>query len=85
VDDEVSAYRIIGIAARIAFEMGLHRYDNVRKTFKTKDDVQSALRLFWCTYVLDRRWSFGTGMPFAIQDADVDPKLPRPVGMNQTL
>lgn len=29
--------------------------------------------------MLDRRWSFGTGLPFAIQDADIDPLLPEPV------
>jgi hypothetical protein len=29
--------------------------------------------------VLDRRWSLGTGMPFALQDADLDHNLPKPV------
>lgn len=35
--------------------------------------------LFWAVYNLDRRWSFGTGMPFAMQDSDIDPLLPKPV------
>ena len=34
--------------------------------------------LFWSIYVLDRRWSFGTGMPFALQDSDIDPQLSKP-------
>lgn len=34
--------------------------------------------LFWAIYVLDRRWSFGTGMPFALQDSDIDPQVPKP-------
>jgi hypothetical protein len=34
--------------------------------------------LFWSIYVLDRRWSFGTGMPFALQDSDIDPLLQKP-------
>jgi hypothetical protein len=34
---------------------------------------------FWSVYCLDRRWSFGTGMPFALQDSDIDPNLPKPV------
>jgi hypothetical protein len=34
--------------------------------------------LFWCIYVLDRKWSFGTGLPFAIQDTDMDTNLPEP-------
>jgi hypothetical protein len=33
--------------------------------------------LFWAIYVLDRRWSFGIGMPFALNDLDIDPELPR--------
>lgn len=37
-----------------------------------------ASRLFWCIYVLDRKWSFGTGLPFAIQDSDMDTNLPEP-------
>jgi len=39
------------------------------------------IKLFWSIYVLDRRWSFGTGMPFALQDADIDPLLPEPVSV----
>lgn len=55
--------------------MGLHR----RETWLWSngifpgDLVRSwALRLFWCIYVLDREWSLGTGMPFALQDSDID-------------
>jgi len=44
------------------------------------EDRDSAMLLFWSIYSLDRRWSFGTGMPFALQDSDLDPQLPRPVG-----
>jgi hypothetical protein len=36
------------------------------------------LRLFWSIYILDMRWSFGTGMPFALEDTDIDPWLPEP-------
>lgn len=38
-----------------------------------------AIKLFWSIYVLDRRWGFGTGMPFTLQDDDIDPSLPEPV------
>ncbi|KAK6080069.1 fungal specific transcription factor domain-containing protein [Seiridium cupressi] len=37
-----------------------------------------AVRVFWCIYVLDRRWSFGTGLSFALIDRDLDPRLPEP-------
>jgi len=43
------------------------------------EDRDNAMLLFWSVYSLDRRWSFGTGMPFALQDSDLDPQLPRPV------
>ncbi|KAJ6781808.1 hypothetical protein PWT90_06440 [Aphanocladium album] len=39
---------------------------------------QNALNCFWSAYVLDRRWAFNTGLPYVIQDADIDPKLEYP-------
>ena len=77
-DEEVSAYRVIGLATRLCLEMGLHRRQNLSKLFSDEEEVRWAIRLFWSIYVLDRRWSFGTGMPFALQDGDIDPALPKP-------
>ncbi|KAE9372603.1 hypothetical protein N431DRAFT_439683 [Stipitochalara longipes BDJ] len=76
-DDEVLAWRTIGLAARIALEIGLHRKESLESNFPDAHAQHWALRLFWCIYVLDRRWSFGTGMPFALQDSDIDPELPQ--------
>lgn len=59
--------------------MGLHRREVLIKTFSNEEECAWAIKLFWSIYVLDRRWSFGTGMPFALQDADIDPLLPEPV------
>ena len=59
--------------------MGLHQYDTLTKSFSLETELAWAIRLFWSVYVLDRRWSFGMGMPFAIQDVDIDPALPQPV------
>lgn len=73
------AYRTIGVAARMCLEMGLHRRDALMKGFQTEEEALAANRVFWSVYSLDRRWSFGTGLPFAIQDEDVDPSLPEPV------
>lgn len=28
--------------------------------------------LYWCVYTLDRRWSFGTELPFAVHDTEID-------------
>lgn len=76
-DNEGTSWRIIGLTARLCIELGLHR----RETYEAMlDDSERSetLLLFWSIYVLDRRWSFGTGMPFALQDGDIDPHLPRP-------
>ena len=69
------------MAARGSMELGLHRQESWQKTggvFPGALEWMWASRLFWCIYVLDRKWSFGTGLPFAIQDYDMDTDLPEP-------
>jgi len=57
-------------------ELGLHR----GSTYKTFGPSKlEANMLFWCVYVLDRRWSFGTGLPFALPNDTIDPDLGKPV------
>jgi hypothetical protein len=70
---------MIGQVARMCIELGLHRREALFKSIPDPEERADAIRLFWSVYVLDRRWSFGTGLPFAIQDGDVDPTLPEPV------
>lgn len=80
-DDEVIAWRLTGMAARGSMELGLHRQESWQKAggaFPGALEWMWASRLFWCIYVLDRKWSFGTGLPFAIQDCDMDTDLPEP-------
>ncbi|KAL3466126.1 hypothetical protein BJX64DRAFT_296069 [Aspergillus heterothallicus] len=80
-DDEVISWRIIGMAVRGSMQLGLHRQETWLRTggvFPGDLAWTFASRLFWCIYVLDRKWSFGTGLPFAIQDADMDTDLPEP-------
>ncbi|KAH8727490.1 fungal-specific transcription factor domain-containing protein [Phaeosphaeriaceae sp. PMI808] len=77
-DDEALAWRIAGLAARHCLELGLHRRETYGTLFPDPEERAVAIRTFWCIYVLDRRWSFGTGMPFALQDADIDTNLPKP-------
>lgn len=78
-DEEVLAWRTIGFAGRAAIELGLHRREIYSTKFRNNDQRLWANRLFWCIYVLDRQWSFGTGRSFAIPDHDIDPDLPEPV------
>ncbi|KAK2753937.1 hypothetical protein FQN54_007296 [Arachnomyces sp. PD_36] len=77
-DDDAMAWRIAGLASRMCVEMGLHRRDALTKLFPDEGDRVAATRVFWSIYSLERRWSFGTGLPFVIQDADIDPSLPEP-------
>ncbi|KAF2746438.1 hypothetical protein M011DRAFT_445229 [Sporormia fimetaria CBS 119925] len=78
VDDEAFAWRLIGIAARHCLELGLHRRETYDTIFQDAKERAGAVKLFWSVYVLDRRWSFGMGMPFVLQEADIDQNLPRP-------
>lgn len=69
------------MAARGSMELGLHCQETWQKSggvFPGALEWMWASRLFWCIYVLDRKWSFGTGLPFAIQDSDMDTNLPEP-------
>ncbi|KAJ9217863.1 transcriptional regulator family: Fungal Specific TF [Paecilomyces variotii] len=79
-DDEIMAYRLIGMTARMCFEMGLHRRDAMLKSFPNEEQWTEVTKTFWSIYSLDRRWSFGTGLPFVFQDEDIDPNLPEPDG-----
>lgn len=73
------SYRFIGHATRMCLELGLHRRDGMFKVCPNEADVPSVVKLFWSVYSLDRRWSFGMGLPFIIQDEDIDASLPEPV------
>ncbi|KAK7408790.1 hypothetical protein QQX98_009034 [Neonectria punicea] len=48
------------------------------ENFKGHKERDLAIRTFWCVYVLDRRWSFGTSLSFSLIDRDIDPELPEP-------
>ncbi|KAI1848679.1 hypothetical protein JX266_005538 [Neoarthrinium moseri] len=77
-DEELLAYRSIGIAGRMVLEMGLHRRRSLQENYTGPEQRSQAIHLFWCIYVLDRRWSFGTGLSFVLVDRDMDPYLPEP-------
>ena len=55
--------------------MGLHRTDILEKHFSSNENCQTALRIFWSVFTLDRRSSLGLGVPFVIQDSFLDPVL----------
>ncbi|KAI0188128.1 fungal-specific transcription factor domain-containing protein [Xylaria flabelliformis] len=78
IDEDLLAWRTVGNAARMALEMGLHRRRSLMDNYKSSNQQAKATRIFWCLYALDRRWSFGTGLSFALVDRDIDPEIPEP-------
>ncbi|ETS86052.1 hypothetical protein PFICI_04077 [Pestalotiopsis fici W106-1] len=77
-DEELLAYRSIGISTRMILELGLHRRRSLYENYPNPAHRSLAIRVFWCIYVLDRRWSFGTGLSFALIDRDLNPPEPSP-------
>ncbi|KAI9042097.1 putative C6 transcription factor [Aspergillus affinis] len=78
MDEETLAWRTIGIVERMSLEKGLHRRETLTQLGLAAEGRERVLRLFWSIYILDIRWSFGTGMPFSLEDTDIDPWLPEP-------
>ncbi|KAK4228711.1 putative fungal-specific transcription factor [Podospora fimiseda] len=76
-NDEILAWRVVGHVARLCLELGLHRRDGLLK-ITDPQFRRNALLTFWSSYVLDRRWSFSTGLPFVCHDDKIDPNLPFP-------
>ncbi|KAM0543268.1 hypothetical protein ACHAPJ_012414 [Fusarium lateritium] len=76
--DDLQAWRLIGIPARSCLELGLHQAITYTTMFKEPLERKTAIRLFWSTHTLDRRWSFGAGLPFVIQSNDIDSNMPWP-------
>lgn len=77
-NDEVLAWRVIGQSFRHCLELGLHRREAILR-IPDEEDRRNAVHTFWSSYVLDRRWSFGTGLPYVVADDEIDPNLPLPV------
>ncbi|KAF5227132.1 hypothetical protein FANTH_14858 [Fusarium anthophilum] len=75
LDEEVRTGRIIGFAARLCLEMGLHRRLTIDKTFPNTNDRLIALEAFCSVYMLERRTGLGQGIPYTIQDSYIDPAL----------
>ncbi|XEV01553.1 hypothetical protein FSHL1_006840 [Fusarium sambucinum] len=76
--DDLQAWRIIGIPARSCLELGLHQATTYTTMFKEPLERKMAIRMFWSVHTLDRRWSFGAGLPFLLQSNDIDSNIPWP-------
>lgn len=79
-NEEVLAWRVMGQVVRLCMELGIHQKRGLMM-IQNETERKNALNSFWSAYVLDRRWAFGTGLPYAIQDDEIDPTLPMPVSL----
>ncbi|CAK7275076.1 hypothetical protein SEPCBS119000_006496 [Sporothrix epigloea] len=77
-NEEVLSWRVMGQVARHCLEQGLHRREGLDK-ITDEQQRRNAINTFWSAYVLDRRWSFGTGLPYVMHDDKIDPNLPLPI------
>ena len=77
-NEEVLSWRVMGQVARHCLEQGLHRREGLEK-IADEQQRRNAVNTFWSAYVLDRRWSFGTGLPYVMHDDKIDPNLPLPI------
>ncbi|KAJ9659532.1 hypothetical protein H2198_003108 [Neophaeococcomyces mojaviensis] len=71
-DDHRMASRVIAIAARLSLEAGLYRREVLKASFPEKKERLHAVTVLWSIFVLDRQFSFATGLPQCLQENDVD-------------
>ncbi|KAJ4139904.1 hypothetical protein NW768_001253 [Fusarium equiseti] len=76
-NDEILAWRVMGHVARLCLELGIHQRTGLMR-IQDEEERKNALVSFWSAYVLDRRWAFATGLPFVVQDEEIDSQLPFP-------
>ncbi len=78
-DQELYAWRTIGVAGRLALEMGLHRRESLMQSFPGPEERAAAVGVFWCVYVFDHQCSLENGLSFSLHDRDIDPRIPEVV------
>ncbi|KAL6898514.1 hypothetical protein GGI43DRAFT_384812 [Trichoderma evansii] len=70
-DREVLAWRGIGNVLRLLQENSSRNSGDL--SLQEGSQIAAAGEmLYWCVYTLDRRWSFGTELPFAVHDTEID-------------
>ena len=84
LDEEGTAGRFASAGARLCIELGLNKQQNILRSFSTVIQRQQAILCFWSAYTLDRRSSIGLGLPYILQDKEIDTEAPN-VSSNSTL
>ncbi|KPM37966.1 hypothetical protein AK830_g8612 [Neonectria ditissima] len=74
LDANQQAAQVMGIIVSIAHTMRIHRQGTVEKMPAFHN--QLCCRTWWAIYLLDRRIAIESGMPYLIQDSNIDTALP---------
>ncbi|GIC92409.1 Zn(II)2Cys6 transcription factor [Aspergillus udagawae] len=84
-ETSASLWHMVGFAARMCSEQGLHRNETYYKPSGLPDNEdllaasETRRRCFWCVVNMDRIVSITLGRPLAIHLEDVDTALPEPI------
>ncbi|KAN0065422.1 hypothetical protein ACQY0O_001258 [Thecaphora frezii] len=70
-----SASTIAAATSRMAIQLGLHRVPPPGSSLSEEERLSDQF-LFWAAYAIDRITSLMTGRPCAMQDRDIDARLP---------
>lgn len=72
--EHMKAWRLIGLASGACYELGLHQTPEEIQNCAEAHHSVSLQELFCSVYVLDRTFSFATGLPHTMKDGDIDEK-----------
>lgn len=71
-DREVLAWRAIsGVMRLLQEERVLQNYDEPQASMAASSAAAGDDRLYWSAFTMERRFSFSTGLPFAVRDTDI--------------
>lgn len=67
--------KVLSIAISYAHQVGIHRQKVLNRMSLFDDEMYR--RIWWCIYIMDRRYALETGRPFLTQDFNIDSAMPR--------
>lgn len=65
----------MSLAVSYSHQLGIHRQKVLEQMPFFDDEMYR--RMWWCIYILDRRYALESGRPFLTQDYNVDAAMPR--------
>ncbi|KAL4937279.1 fungal-specific transcription factor domain-containing protein [Aspergillus oleicola] len=70
-----ASYNILGLAMRMAINMGLHRSFSASSLHAHVRELRN--RLWWSVYIADRLYTTDMGRPLSVNDSEIDAPLPK--------